>query len=121
MVSINNLTIISIYRLYMIIEKVSSKNSSINVIFISHLLLFESINPLLCTKSDTTMKNYILCCTLRPTLLLSAMYQPPPLLADPGEPGLGAGGPVRLAARHGALGPLQSHGEWDEVGNLCTK
>ena len=29
MVSINNLTIISIYRLYMIIEKVISKNSSI--------------------------------------------------------------------------------------------
>ena len=48
------------------------------------------------------------------------MYQPPPLLADPGEPGLGAGGAVRLAACHGALGPLQSHGEWDEVANLVT-
>ena len=43
------------------------------------------------------------------------MHQPPALLPDPGELCLGAGRAVCLAARHRAVGPIQSHGERDEV------
>ena len=43
------------------------------------------------------------------------MYQSPALLPDPGELCLAAGGAVRLAPRHRAVGQIQGHGEWDEV------
>ena len=58
------------------------------------------------------------CCEIKPIkylVLFSAVHQSPALLPDPGELGLGAGGAVRLAPRHRAVGQLQSHGERDEV------
>ena len=50
--------------------------------------------------------------------LVLAVYQSPALLPDPGELSLDAGGAVRLAPRHRAVGQIQGHGEWDEVSRV---
>ena len=52
------------------------------------------------------------------TYSLPAVCEPPPPLGAAGELGLGAGGAVRLAARHRALGQIQGHGERDEVRSM---
>ena len=51
---------------------------------------------------------------------LPAVCEPPAPLRVAGELGLGAGGAVRLAARHRALGQIQGHGERDEVSGMLT-
>ena len=89
MVSINNLTVISVYRVFMIIEKVT---------------------PI--TKSRTQMQNTV-CIT---NVMTAALYRLSAPLPAAGGVRLGAGRAVRAAPRHQALGQIHRHGERHEVG-----
>ena len=87
MVSINNLTVISVYRVFMIIEKVT-----------------------LITKSPTQNTVYIT------NVMTAALYRLAASLPAAGGVRLGAGRAVRAAPRHQALGQIHRHGERHEVG-----
>ena len=86
MVSINNLTVISVYRVFMIIEKVT-----------------------LITKSRTQSVDIT-------NVMTAALYRLSAPLPAAGGVRLGAGRAVRAAPRHQALGQIHRHGERHEVG-----
>ena len=87
MVSINNLTVISVYRVFMIIEKV--------------------------TSSPSPGHKITVCIT---NVMTAALYRLSAPLPAAGGVRLGAGRAVRAAPRHQALGQIHRHGERHEVG-----
>ena len=88
MVSINNLTVISVYRVFMIIEKVT---------------------PI--TKSEHKIQSVDIT-----NVMTAALYRLAASLPAAGGVRLGAGRAVRAAPRHQALGQIHRHGERHEVG-----